>query len=108
MSTKHHRGDSAPMQSENTHFNGSEVIAALQTGGGIFPMAGRYSAKVWAIMLGCNVNTIFRYVRVHDIPYRQPGGGEMIIDANDFWTRLDPITPSAAGERRGGKRKKEA
>jgi hypothetical protein len=90
-------------------FNGNppnDLALATAGAGGVFPTAGRFSAKVWALLLGCNEDTVRGYVRDFDIPYRMPGR-EMFIEANDFWAVLPVVRPSDTKPKRGGNRRKK-
>ena len=55
----------------------------MESGGGMIPETGQFSAVVWGKLIGVEANTIRKWVKKHRIPYRQPGA-EMFIEAGDF------------------------
>jgi len=78
--------------------SGSTIVA------GVFPMAGRYSVTVWAMIIGCCRKTVERHVAAHGVRHRRIGD-VMFIDAEDFWNAL-PQLKGSEPPRKGGNRKR--
>lgn len=64
----------------------------IQFGCGEIPLEGRFNQRIWANrFLGIDEKTFRRYVEKFRVPHKRCGG-DLFVDARDFWDILPSVT----------------
>jgi hypothetical protein len=72
-----------------------------------FPLQGRFTPEGWAAKLNNDADTIRRWIRQYNVPFKMLGNS-MLVEANDLWDAVPKQRHSDNPPKRGGSQKKKA
>lgn len=76
---------------------GEEENSSVTDKTGFLPEVGKFSVFRWAEFFGVSEPTFRRWIAKYKIPTRKPGA-VMIVDAQEFWSRIPYLDPVEEAE----------